>query len=484
MVARVHLAGLASLRDSGRIADAEADARQCEAQSADAPDLLLQCLTAQAETALAVGRAVAARKAGVRVVAAAETRWGKDSAGLVGPLLLLARATAAAGDAPGAASLCDRAERLLPSDGSGRLWVEFTKGALLAQAGDVTAAQPILRGALEAGERLDDSGLVVAATSALAAQMISVGAGQQAIELWEAALPFTATGTPSLKVAVLRGLGYAAEAVAREPGAARFFGQAAAMSRQAQGAGNPVYGELIAAQAQALARSGEWVAASDALRLLADDPSPAASRVRATGLMRLSLEANDPAAAVVHARRTLDLARAASGAGSVGEAFAELDLAEAQALAGEHPDETGVAIAAVRAENPGWRGQFRIERLNGLLAAQAGRFEESEAAFGRAESVAAAHEGAGSLAVALERASRACVLLESGHAHKADGLFREALASAAPDGQWRNPVWARIAVHAATAADRIGDHDRAADLQARANGLLPAAPVGISPRWL
>jgi hypothetical protein len=68
--------------------------------------------------------------------------------------------------------------------------------------------------------------------------------------------------------------------------------------------------------------------------------------------------------------------------------------------------------------------------------------------------------------------------------NEADELFRQALAMAAPDGQWRNMVWARIAGDAAAAAERVGDIPRATRLLRDADGLKPPVESRAMVRWV
>ena len=74
--------------------------------------------------------------------------------------------------------------------------------------------------------------------------------------------------------------------------------------------------------------------------------------------------------------------------------------------------------------------------------------------------------------------------LRAGKVSEANRLFRQALAMAAPDGQWRNMVWARIASDAAAAAERAGDIPRATRLLRDADGLKPPVKSRATVRWI
>jgi hypothetical protein len=141
-------------------------------------------------------------------------------------------------------------------------------------------------------------------------------------------------------------------------------------------------------------------------------------------------------------------------------------------------------LQIIEAQDPSWRVAYRAARLRGLMAARSGRLDDAAAAYSRAELLAAAFEGPGSLAVAIERSNRASVRLRAGKAEEADGLFRQALDMAAPDGRWQNPVWGRIAGDAAVAAERLGDISRAIRLRRDADGLKPPVAARMTIRWL
>lgn len=194
----------------------------------------------------------------------------------------------------------------------------------------------------------------------------------------------------------------------------------------------------------------------------------------------------DSAAAVMLARSGVVAATAAYGADSVGAAFARLDLIDESLAADRHVDAADLddALRVIQAQNPSWAIAYRGAQLRGWLAAQTGQLEDAATAFLRAEVVATAHDGPGSLATAIARSNRASVRLRAGQADEADRLFRQALAMAAPDGQWRNNVWAQIAAGAVAAAERVGDIPRAIRLRRDADGLEPATKRRATVRWL
>jgi tetratricopeptide (TPR) repeat protein len=483
---RVRLATLASLRDAGRLAEAAAAGRTCADQAAALHDMLLACLLAQGETALESGNNRAAATFSARAVVEAETHWSQDSATLLQALQLQARSAGALGDADGVIRLYDRIHVLSPARGSGRGWTDFGEGRLLVQAGETSIGQAMLRLALGQGTRLHDTGLAVAAAGTLAEPLVDTGRGREAILLWESVLPLLSEDAPVHRVTVLEGLGTAAGSIGQQADAARFFAEAVSLGGTEMGAGTPAYSRLVVAWSEALTRSGQAAEAEDALRLLSPHMSPAAERQQTIGMLRLASMANDSVAAIHLSRSLVAQARTLFGPGSAGEGFARLDLIEALIGAGKHVDDADLddAVQVVEAQDPSWQSVYRATRLRGLQAAHTGRLEDASASFMQAELLVAAHEGVGSLPAAMERSNRASVQLLAGHPDEADRLFRQALEMAAPDGQWRNTVWARIATDAATAAERVGDIERGSRLRRDADGLLPPVAVRATIRWL
>ena len=323
---RVRLSRLASQRAAGRLAEAEIAAWQCVDGAKGQHDVLLLCLTARAETAIAAGSDRLAAELSAKAVLEAETHWTRDGGTLVQASALQARAQAAVGDADAVIRLYDRIHGLTPDQGISRAWTDFAEGRLLTQAGETIIGPEMLSLALRQGKQLHNPHLAVAATAALAEQLEQTGKGQEAVALWEATLPLLSDDTPALRVTVLEGLGTAAAGMAQHHDAARLFGQAAALAGTAIGPGSPTYGRVVLAWSEALAQSGEPDKAEDALRLLDGDPSPAMRRLRTIGMMQLALVSNDSAAAVMLARSTMEQARGAFGSDSVGTAYARLDL--------------------------------------------------------------------------------------------------------------------------------------------------------------
>jgi tetratricopeptide (TPR) repeat protein len=485
-VIRIGLSEQASLRATGRLGEAETAARQCVEQARAMHDVLVSCLLARGETALAAGANRLAVEAGAQAVVEAETYWTQNSATLVQALTLQARGEAELGDADWVLRLYDRIHALTPGQGISRGWTNFSEGRLLTQAGEATIGMAMLRLSLDQANRLHDAGLAVAATGALADKLVNAGKGLEAIGLWESLLPLLSEDAPARRVTVLEGLGAASASIGRAADAVRLFGEAVSLSRTEMGAGSPTYGRLVLAWSEALMRSGERDKAEDAVRLLADDTSPSTKRLRTIGMMRLASMANDSVAAVLLARSRMEQARAALGSDSAGAAYARTDLIEALIGAGKHVDEADLdaALDVIQAQDGSWRAAYLAARLRGLLAAHAGRLGDASSWFMRAEALALAHEGPNSLAAASEHSNRASIELQQGHAAEADTLFRQALEMAAPDGEWRNMVWARIARDAAAAAERIGDIGRAGHLRRDAEGLLPPAAARETIRWI
>jgi tetratricopeptide (TPR) repeat protein len=483
---RVRLAALASLRESGRLVEAEAAGRACASQAAAMHDVLLSCLMAQAETALTAGTNRIALEISARAVQEAETHWTQNGGILVQALTLQARSEAALGDADAVLRVYDRIHGLTPGQGINRGWTDFSEGRLLMQAGENSIGQAMLRLALEQANHLHDAGLAVAATEAFAEQLVEAGRGPQAIQLWQAVLPLLSEDAPVYRVTVLEGMGTASAEMGKSQDAARFFGEAVSLSRTEMGAGSLTYDRLVLAWAAALMRSGEPAKSDEALRLLANDTKPVAQRLWTIGQMRLASMTNDPVAAVLLARSVMEQARAAFGPASVGAAFARVDLIEALVETHKHVDAADLndALAIIQAQDPDWHIAYLAARLRGSLAVHTGRLNDATILFMRAELLATAHEGVGSLAAATQRANRASVQLLTGHAGEADTLYRQALEMAAPDGDWRNTVWAGIAGDAAVAAERVGDIERAIHLRSDAGGLMPPVTVRESIRWI
>lgn len=484
VVQRVRLAGLAALQDQGQLKNADTGVGGCEARASEAPDLLLACLTAQARNHLAAGRTSAAEAVAAKVVSEAEVRWGRESAAVVGSLLLQAEAGAAAGKPAAVLLALERANRLAGTDPAGKAWLTYARGRLLGLAGDPKGGDTALREALVAGTRLQSADLVASVTSTLASRLIASGKGQHAIDLWGSSMP-QFLNSPLRRITALDGLGAAAASLGRHADAARFYAEASVLSQRTEGAGSPRFCQLVAAQATALSRAGDRKAANLALGLLKADPSHAAAVVRAATLSRLATEAGELAEALIHAKQALQQANAAFGSGSVAASFARLELVVTQVLANERPGSQDVegAVATIRGQDTSWRAVYITERVRGLVAADAGQFDIADTAFVLTEALIAEHEGPASQGVALERANRGAVRLARGDAAGGDLLFRQALTMAQASGQARDLVWARIAVGAAAAARTLGDAPRAAGLIRDAERILPRA-LAVRQRWL
>lgn len=485
-VMRVHLSVLASLRTSGRMAEAELAAWQCVDRAKALHDVLLPCLAARAETALAAGSVRVAVEVSAQALVEAETHWTRDGATLVQVLTLQARAESALGDVDAVLRLYDRIHGLTAEQGVGRGWTDFAEGRLLTQAGEPTVGPAMLWLALKQAKQLHNASLAIAATGALVEPLEAAGKGQEAVVLWEAILPLLSDDVPAQRVTVLEGLGVAAAGMAQYQDAVRLFGEAVSLSRRVVGAGSPAYGQVVLAWAGALIKAGEPDKAEGALHLLDSDTSPAMQRLHTIGTMQLALASNDPVAAIMLARITMEQARVTFGPDSIGAAYARVNLIEALLAVGRHVDAADLeaALRVIQAENPSWHAAYQAARLRGQLAAQTGRLDDAAASYLRAELLATTYEGPGSLAAATQRANRAGVRLRAGKADEADTLFRQALAMAAPDGHWRNTVWGGIAEAAAVAAERVGDVPRAIRLRRDADGLEPPVTARVTVRWL
>jgi hypothetical protein len=104
--------------------------------------------------------------------------------------------------------------------------------------------------------------------------------------------------------------------------------------------------------------------------------------------------------------------------------------------------------------------------------------KEADDAFTTVEKFLTAHQRPQAISNARARATRVEIRLAAG----ADALFKQALV--ALQSAWRNAVWAQIIANAATAAERTGDPERAAQLRHDAAGLLPAIIAHAVDRWL
>ncbi|HBK05543.1 MAG TPA: hypothetical protein DDZ81_06710 [Acetobacteraceae bacterium] len=483
----LRLTALPSLRAAGRLAEADAVARDCAERATAVHDVLLACLNARAETALGAGRVRDAAAVADKAVIEAESGWTRDSGPLVQALMLRIRAAAASGDSDGVLRLYDRVHGLTPDKGPQRGWTDIGEGRTLIQAGEPDIGLAMLRLALRQANSLHDAGMALAATGALAEHALSTGRGHEAIGLWQAVLPVVSEDdAPMQRVTVLEGLGKAANAIADYADAARLFQEAVTLCRTANGPGSPLYHRLVAAWADALTQSGEPARTEDALRLLNIDPSPAARRQQTIGLIHLAQASHDSLAAMMLGHQLVAQAENAFGTDSVAAAFARLDLIEITIGSGKHVDQVALddALRVILPQDSSWHVALRTARIEGLLAAERGQFSQAVTAFQRAETIAIDNEGPQSLDAASEVSNQAGARLKMGDVTEADALSRKALAMASPGGAWRNPVWARIAGVAAAAAERSGDPERAAKLRKRADQLAPTVPERETIRWL
>jgi tetratricopeptide (TPR) repeat protein len=394
-VVRIRVTQLASLRVSGRLVEAEAGAWQCLDRAKGMHDVLLPCLMARAETALDSGSDLQAADFAAKALVEAETHWTRAGGTVLPALILQARVEAALGDVDAVIRLYDRIHGLSPDKGISRAWTDYGEGQLLAEAGEPTLGLAMLRLALKQGKDAHNTGLAVAATFGLAGQLEKTGRWEEAMGLWQGVLPLLSDDAPANRVRVLEGLGTAAAGMAQYRDAARVLGEAVALSRTVTGVGSPDYGRLVVAWSAALMRSGEPDKAEDAIRLLDADTSPAARRLRTTGMMHLALMADDPAAAVMLAHSEVADATAAFGADSVGAALARLDLIEESLAADRYVNgaELDDALRGIEAQVPNWAVAYRGDQLRGELAAHTGRLGDAAAAFVRAEVLASAREG-------------------------------------------------------------------------------------------
>ena len=479
------LTGLPSLRSAGRLAEAESVVGACDGRTGMPSELVLACLTAGAENDLDAGRVRDAVVTAGKAVAEAETAWTHDNSKLVQALMLRIRAAAAAGDSDGVLRLFDRVHGLIPGHGPDRGWTDIAEGRTMIQVGQPDIGVPILRLALRQAVALGDVRMAVSVTGTLAEHVLGAGRGLEAIDLWRAVQPMVPPDSPADRLTVLEGLGKAADGLAEYAAAARFFQQAADLCATAVGRGAPMYRRLVAALAEALTESGEPDRAEDALRLLNADPTPAALRRQTIGLIHLAQASRDPFAARMLGWQLAAAARGAFGPGSVGAAFAALDGIEIEIAAGKRIDPASLedALRTILPQDASWHIALRLARLEGLMAEQSGQFGQADAAFKRAGTIAIDNEGPHSLDAASELANRAGVKLKAGDVTRANALFQEALAIAAPGGAWHNPVWARIADDAAEAADRSGDTEGASKLRERAGRLVPSPPARDIVRW-
>ena len=497
VVARARLAALPTLRAAGRVQDAAAALEYCQAalRSAARGDQLLrlQCLFANAETRLAAGAYPAAREAAARALRAVEED-GVNGPSLIVPLLLMARAEAWLGHAAEVVAACDKAIGLLasgPGTAAQRAGLLAAKGRLLVIAGDRPGAEGAFRTGLDlARQNVASQVSVVAATDGLAGVLIASGRAREAVALWRDVLQGTMqSGLAPLRAAALRGLATAALSVAASADAGHAFDDAAALDRIGTGPASPEYVADVLGAAAALGQGGNFQEAQRRLDLLAGTTLPAVAIARLDALASLARGAGDSGAALAHSLAAERLAQAEYGPDSALTALLQVGLAQARLRTGDRAEAAALLARAAEALRPdilAGQGAAALEETRALLLAEEGAFDAAETALARVEETVQTSQGPASLAAAIARANRGVMLLRAGRLVLADQRLAEALAIAAPEGTPRNPVWARIALAAAEAADRRGDQARGTRLRADAAKVLPAYPKGSrpAPRWL
>ncbi|WP_158931979.1 tetratricopeptide repeat protein, partial [Acidisphaera sp. S103] len=186
---RIRVTQLASLRVSGQLTEAELGGWQCQDRAKGKHDVLLPCLMARVETALAGGADRQAAAFGAQALVEAETHWTRDGGTVVQALYLQARIQAALGDADAVIRLYDRIHGLSPDQGISRSWTDYGEGALLTQAGETTVGPAMLRLALKQAKDAHNAALAVAATGGLAGALEKTGRWEEAMGLWQGVLP-------------------------------------------------------------------------------------------------------------------------------------------------------------------------------------------------------------------------------------------------------------------------------------------------------
>ncbi len=483
---RTRLNGLYWLRISGRMVEAQAFSRDCFTLSETVETMKLACLIAAAETDMQEGAFRDAAGAGDQAIAEIEDHWDRYSNYLQETIMQRARAAAAMGDVAGVIRFYDRVHDLARHDGSGRGWIDATFVRLLLQAGEPGNAQTIQSRVLADAKQANDTALAVAILVQQADHLIDIGDASHVDALWAPVLPDLGGKPSANRVYVLESLGRAAVAQGRDETAARLFQDAAETAGTVFGIGSQEYRTALVDRAVTLARLGRIDEAEGAVQPLTQDPCPAAALAHTDAEMQIALEADDMVAAVQHARIALAMTEAAYGARTPMTVAARLDLAEIEMMAGQNVDRTGLAdtAALLLQQQPGWQSQIRIARLEGMMALREHNPAAAEESFVAVESMVLDHKGHDSLDVARARANRAAVRLAAGDAPGADVLFRQALDLAAPKGDWRNAVWAHIAMEAATAAEQAGDPDRSSQLRRDAASVIPTVTAHTTHRWL
>jgi len=483
---RTRLNALVWLRGTGRFTEARKIGQDCVTLSQTLDVLRVACLTAAAETALQEGADRTAAGYDDQAIAFIEDHWQQYNNYLRDTLLQRARAAAGMGDANGVIRFYDRIHDLTRHDGTAEGWIDETFILLLFQAGEPGNAEPVEQRVSELAQQSNDTNLIVAITNLRADRLIDTGAADQVQGLWAPIVPLLGTDPSANRLTVLESQGRADAALAQLEAAAGQFQQAADMARILYGAGSPTYGVKLAEQATALSQLGHAETAEAAIAPLTTDSAPAATLLHMQTEMAIAMDAGDMVAALHEAKDALATARAAAGSDSPGVIDARLTLGEVQLVAHQGVNETDLeeAMASLVTEQPGWQSQVRVARLQGLLAMNQNRLKEADDAFTTVEKLLTAHQGPQAISIARAQANRAELRLAAGDAAGADALFKQALALAAPHGAWQNAVWAQIAANAATAAERTGDPERAAQLRHDAAGLLPEITAHAVDRWL
>jgi len=463
------------------------------------------CRVAQATTLLARGDKAGAHRLAEALVGDLRKQGDSGRPGLAAPLALRAVTAAANGDMT--AALADSADAVAMADrvplaDALDLWV--VRGTMLARAGEPAQAQ----GAFQAGlDLLTDSlprsfsPALAHLTAGAAAALLAQDKGREAVALWQVALArhdaWPARNWPganAARAALLRGQASALRATGQGD-AARVLYQDAAKADENQLA----WLDDIAGAALAAAEAGRRAQAGALIERLAAHPGPAARIAQAHLRAQAGEEGGDPVTALLEYIRLHGLAGEKSAMPPTITAPGEADSAGlsgiAAALVRRDPAALaptallGAARAALAlgqvAQAKAYLAQARAEmpappppgsdRALALLEVAAGialagtgpNTDMAPAIQAQNDWQSAIMRFAGPTSLPGIRALLARAALESRQGDAAEG------AATLAEALWRterllgraSPLWSRIALQTAAAADLLGDTARAAALR-------------------
>ena len=478
------LDGLPALRRAGKTAEADAVLATCDAMfAADDEPRRAACHVARATMAADAHVWVTARGAAQAALDVLRRRGDADRPALVAPLLILAEAALATEDDAAAAAVLAQLTPLLDRASLS----ERVRGAALRARKAARAGNPEEAGAVgTAGLALILPNLpktyaepMLALTDATATARIAEGQGAAAVALWRAAIArLDGWGGPAdLRGPALRGLGMTLLATPDTRSALQAFQQAELRAAATHGAGSSAHLAAIAELARAALADGRTGEARRTADLLAGYASPEATLVLAQLRAEIAEESGDTVSALLEWWRAASLAREEA---ADAETMALVLLRTArEALAGGQraraEDLLAQAKAVLAAPRAGGEPALAMLELAALLRVDDTDPAPALAATGSWREATRRWRGAGSLAALPPELALAGLELRTGDPAEAAARFSLALGQAERLRGRSSRLWARIAMQAADAADRIGDSARANALRTQAEKILAGA---------